>query len=116
MRNPRQPKRPKKEGVLFGRPQLSGVCIRVTVVKPKKPNSAFRKIAKVRLSNGREKTVYIPGEGHNLQEHSSVYVAGGPRNDLPGVNTKIVRGRGDAEGVKGRKRGRSRYGVPKPKS
>lgn len=116
MRKPRQPKRPKKEGVMFGRPQLSGVCVRVTVTKPKKPNSAFRKIAKVRLSNGKEKTVYIPGEGHNLQEHSSVHIIGKPRNDLPGVSTMIVRGRGDTEGVKDRKRGRSKYGAPKPKA
>jgi small subunit ribosomal protein S12 len=101
---------------MCGRPQLSGVCVRVGVVKPKKPNSAFRKIARVRLSTGRERTVYIAGEGHNLQEHSSVYIEGGKRNDLIGVRAKVVRGRGDAAGVKNRKRARSRYGVARPKA
>lgn len=88
-----------------------GVCLKVTTTTPKKPNSALRKIARVRLSNGMEVTAYIPGEGHNLQEHSIVMIRGGRVKDLPGVRYHIVRGVYDASGVEGRKRGRSLYGV-----
>ena len=92
-----------------------GVCIKVTTVTPKKPNSALRKVARVRLTNGMEVTAYIPGEGHNLQEHSVVVIRGGRVKDLPGVRYHIVRGVLDTEGVQGRKQGRSRYGARKPK-
>ncbi len=98
-----------------GAPQRRGVCTQVRTMTPKKPNSALRKIARVRLSNGREVTAYIPGEGHNLQEHSVVLVRGGKIKDLPGVRYHIVRGVLDASGVSGRARGRSRYGTKKPK-
>jgi small subunit ribosomal protein S12 len=91
------------------------VCLRVFTRTPKKPNSALRKVARVRLSNGREITAYIPGEGHNLQEHSIVLVRGGRVKDLPGVKYHIVRGALDAAGVEGRRQSRSRYGVRKPK-
>lgn len=113
MRRGRQRKRPLKVGNF---PQQSGVCTRVTVTKPKKPNSALRKIARVRLSNKLEVTAYIPGEGHNLQEHSSVLVAGLRRKDLPGVSRGIIRGTRDTQGVKNRKKSRSRYGAPMPKA
>lgn len=93
-----------------------GVCLKVTTTTPKKPNSALRKIARVRLSNGQEVTAYIPGMGHNLQEHSIVLVRGGRVKDLAGVRYTIVRGVYDAQGVDGRKQGRSRYGAKKPKS
>src|SRR5688572_20225953 len=96
-------------------PQKRGVCTRVYTTTPKKPNSALRKVARVRLSNGQEVTAYIPGEGHNLQEHSIVMIRGGRVKDLPGVRYHIVRGRYDASGVEGRNRGRSRYGSKKPK-
>ena len=92
-------------------PQRRGVCTRVATVTPKKPNSALRKIARVRLTNGMEVTTYIPGEGHNLQEHSVVLVRGGRVKDLPGVRYKVVRGTLDAAGVSDRKQARSRYGV-----
>jgi small subunit ribosomal protein S12 len=92
-------------------PQRRGVCTRVATVTPKKPNSALRKIARVRLTNGLEVTSYIPGEGHNLQEHSVVLVRGGRVKDLPGVRYKVVRGALDAAGVSDRKQGRSLYGV-----
>lgn len=98
-----------------GAPQRRGVCIRVATTTPKKPNSALRKIARVRLSNGIEVTAYIPGEGHNLQEHSVVLVRGGRVKDLPGVRYHIIRGVLDADGVGGRRRGRSRYGTKKPR-
>lgn len=94
-------------------PQRRGVCTQVRTAMPKKPNSALRKIARVRLSNGIEVTAYIPGEGHNLQEHSVVLVRGGRVKDLPGVRYHIVRGTLDAAGVDGRKRGRSQYGAKK---
>lgn len=97
-----------------GAPQLRGVCTRVGTITPKKPNSALRKIARVRLSNGIEVTAYIPGEGHNLQEHSVVLVRGGRVKDLPGVRYHIVRGVLDASGVEGRRQGRSQYGAKKP--
>jgi small subunit ribosomal protein S12 len=98
---------------LQGNPQKRGVCIQVRTVSPKKPNSALRKVARVRLTNGREVTAYIPGEGHNLQEHSVVLVRGGRVKDLPGVRYHIVRGTLDAAGVEGRKQGRSKYGTKK---
>jgi len=98
-----------------GAPQKRGVCIQVKTVTPKKPNSALRKIAKVRLSNGAEVNAYIPGEGHNLQEHSVVLVRGGRVKDVPGVRYHIIRGTLDTEGVANRKRGRSRYGAKKSK-
>ena len=97
-------------------PQRRGVCLRVYTMTPKKPNSALRKIARVRLSNGKEITSYIPGEGHNLQEHSIVLVEGGRVRDLPGVRYHIVRGALDATGVEGRRKARSKYGSKKPKS
>lgn len=97
-------------------PQKRGVCTRVFTQTPKKPNSALRKVARVRLTNGLEVTTYIPGEGHNLQEHSVVLVRGGRVPDLPGVRYHIIRGSLDAQGVKGRQRSRSKYGVKKPKA
>ena len=99
-----------------GSPQKRGVCTVVRTMTPKKPNSALRKIARVRLTNGIEVTAYIPGEGHNLQEHSVVLVRGGRVKDLPGVRYHIVRGTLDAAGVEGRRQGRSKYGAKKPKS
>ena len=96
-----------------GSPQKRGVCIQVRTVTPKKPNSALRKVARVRLTNGIEVTAYIPGEGHSLQEHSVVLVRGGRVKDLPGVRYHIVRGALDSEGVANRKRGRSKYGTRK---
>ena len=97
-------------------PQKRGVCVRVYTVTPKKPNSALRKVARVRLSSGIEVTAYIPGVGHNLQEHSIVLVRGGRVKDLPGVRYKIIRGALDTQGVKNRKQARSRYGAKKEKS
>jgi len=99
-----------KAPVLESCPQKRGVCLQVKTQTPKKPNSALRKIARVRLSNGKEVTAYIPGEGHNLQEHSIVLVRGGRVRDLPGVRYKVVRGTLDTMGVDGRKQGRSKYG------
>ena len=96
-------------------PFKRGVCLKVTTTTPKKPNSALRKIARVRLSNGQEVTAYIPGEGHNLQEHSVVMVRGGRVKDLPGVRYHIVRGVFDTQGVDGRRKSRSSYGVKRPK-
>jgi small subunit ribosomal protein S12 len=96
-----------------GSPQKRGVCTKVATVTPKKPNSALRKIARVRLSNSIEVTAYIPGEGHNLQEHSVVLIRGGRVKDLPGVRYHIVRGTLDTQGVNGRKQGRSKYGTKK---
>jgi small subunit ribosomal protein S12 len=104
-----------KSPALGGNPQKRGVCIRVSTMTPKKPNSALRKIARVRLTNGAEVTSYIPGEGHNLQEHSVVLVRGGRVKDLPGIRYKIIRGTLDAQGVENRKKARSRYGVKRPK-
>ena len=102
-----------KSPVLEKCPQKQGVCLQVRTMTPKKPNSALRKISRVRLSNGKEVTVYIPGEGHNLQEHSIVLVRGGRVRDLPGVRYQVVRGSRDALGVDGRKQSRSRYGAKK---
>ncbi|PJA47362.1 30S ribosomal protein S12 [Candidatus Uhrbacteria bacterium CG_4_9_14_3_um_filter_36_7] len=99
-----------------GCPFMRGVCVKVTTATPKKPNSAIRKIARVRLSNGTEVTAYIPGEGHTLQEHSIVLIRGGRVKDLPGVRYHIVRGTYDTQGVEGRKRGRSKYGSKRPKA
>ena len=96
-------------------PQRRGVCLRVFTMTPKKPNSALRKVARVRLTNGREVNAYIPGEGHTLQEHSVVLVRGGRVKDLPGVRYHIVRGTLDATGVEGRNRGRSKYGAKRPR-
>ena len=98
-----------------GSPFKRGVCLKVTTTTPKKPNSALRKIARVRLTNGMEVTAYIPGVGHNLQEHSVVMIRGGRVKDLPGVRYHIVRGKLDASGVEGRKRGRSKYGAKRSK-
>jgi small subunit ribosomal protein S12 len=101
---------------LEGSPQRRGVCTRVSTLTPKKPNSALRKVARVRLTNGAEVTAYIPGIGHNLQEHSVVLVRGGRIKDLPGVRYHIVRGALDTAGVQNRNQGRSKYGSKKPKS
>lgn len=97
-------------------PQKRGVCVRVYTTTPKKPNSALRKVARVRLTNGIEVTAYIPGIGHNLQEHSIVLIRGGRVKDLPGVRYHIIRGTLDAAGVKNREQGRSKYGAKRPKS
>ena len=99
-----------------GSPQKRGVCVQVKTTTPKKPNSALRKIAKVRLANGMEVTAYIPGEGHELQEHSVVLIRGGRVKDLPGVRYHIVRGTLDADGVAGRRKGRSKYGAKRPRA
>ncbi len=104
-----------KSPALKGAPQARGVCTRVFTVTPKKPNSALRKVARVKLSTGIEVTAYIPGEGHNLQEHSVVLVRGGKVKDLPGVKYHIVRGALDAAGVENRKQSRSLYGTKRPK-
>ena len=117
VKKPRQVQRSKpKHPAMQGCPQKRGVCTVVKTMTPKKPNSALRKIARVRLSTGTEVTAYIPGEGHNLQEHSIVLVRGGRVKDLPGVRYKIIRGSLDTQGVKNRKQARSRYGAKKEKS
>jgi small subunit ribosomal protein S12 len=116
VRKPRKQKRVKSKTPLLEQcPQKRGVCLQVKTVTPKKPNSALRKVARVRLSNGKEVTAYIPGEGHNLQEHSIVLVRGGRVRDLPGVRYKIVRGVLDTIGVTDRRQARSRYGAKRPK-
>lgn len=116
IRRPRKPQKAKsKVKDLVASPQKRGVCLNVRTVTPKKPNSALRKVARVRLSNGNEVTAYIPGEGHNLQEHSIVLVRGGRVRDLPGVRYHIVRGALDTLAVDGRKQGRSKYGAKKGK-
>jgi small subunit ribosomal protein S12 len=116
IRKPRKPLLKRNKVPALGAcPQRRGVCTRVTTTTPKKPNSALRKIARVRLTNGYEVAAYIPGEGHNLLEHSVVLIRGGRVKDLPGVRYHIVRGTLDTQGVKNRKRGRSKYGVKKPK-
>ena len=104
-----------KTPILEECPQRRGVCLSVTTTSPKKPNSAMRKIARIRLTNKQEGTVYIPGEGHNLQEHSSVLIRGGRVKDLPGVRYHIIRGALDTAGVAKRKQSRSKYGVKRPK-
>ena len=117
VRKGRQDKPTKgKTPALKGAPQRRGVCTRVYTNTPKKPNSALRKVARVRLTGGVEVTAYIPGEGHNLQEHSIVLVRGGRVKDLPGVRYHIVRGTLDASGVQGRNKSRSKYGTKKPKA
>lgn len=116
IRKPRELKKKRsKSPALKGAPQRRGVCIQVRTMTPKKPNSALRKVARVRLTNGEEVTAYIPGEGHNLQEHSIVLVRGGRVKDLPGTRYHIVRGALDTQGVQNRKRSRSKYGTKKPK-
>ena len=111
----KSPVKKSKCPALMACPQRKGVCTRVYTQTPKKPNSALRKIARVRLTNGIEVTAYIPGEGHNLQEHSIVLVRGGRVKDLPGVRYHIVRGTQDASGVDARRQGRSKYGAKRPK-
>jgi len=111
----KQIKKKSKRPDLESCPQKRGVCLQVMTRTPKKPNSALRKVARVRLSNGREITAYIPGEGHNLQEHSIVLVRGGRVRDLPGVRYHIVRGTLDTLGVENRRQGRSKYGAKSPK-
>ena len=116
VRNPRRtPKRKSKVRDLEASPQKRGVCLQVKTVTPKKPNSALRKVTRVRLSNGKEVTAYIGGEGHNLQEHSIVLVRGGRVRDLPGVRYHVIRGGRDTLGVDGRKQGRSKYGTKRGK-
>jgi len=116
LRKKRQPKKRKtKAPALQKCPQKRGICTKVYTTTPKKPNSALRKVARVRLSNGYEVTSYIPGEGHNLQEHSVVFIRGGRVKDLPGVRYHTERGRGDLQGVNKRKQARSRYGAKKQK-
>jgi len=105
-----------KSPALRGAPQRRGVCVRVYTTTPKKPNSALRKVARVRLTNGIEVTAYIPGIGHNLQEHSIVLVRGGRVKDLPGVRYHIIRGTLDSVGVQNRRQGRSKYGAKQPKA
>ena len=113
----REPLRSKtKSPALEGSPQKRGVCMQVKTMTPKKPNSALRKIARVRLSNGMEVTTYIPGIGHNLQEHSIVLIRGGRVKDLPGVRYHVIRGTLDTLGVDGRRQGRSKYGAKRPKA
>lgn len=107
----RKPKTKSKSAVLGNCPQKRGVCVIVKTTTPKKPNSALRKIARVRLTNDKEVTAYIPGEGHNLQEHSIVIIRGGRVRDLPGVRYHVVRGRLDCAGVENRKKSRSKYGT-----
>jgi len=116
VRNARQPRASRNKGpAMQGCPQKRGVCTRVYTTTPKKPNSALRKVAKVRLTNGYEVVTYIPGEGHNLQEHSVVMIRGGRVKDLPGVRYHIIRGTLDTQGVKDRRQRRSKYGAKRPK-
>ena len=116
IRKPRKVKKTKSDvPALVGSPQKRGVCTRVYTTTPKKPNSAMRKVARVRLTKGKEVNAYIPGEGHNLQEHSIVLVRGGRVKDLPGVRYHIVRGALDTAGVEGRLQRRSKYGAKRPK-
>lgn len=116
VRKPRRDKRRiNKVPALAQNPQKRGVCIRVYTTTPKKPNSALRKVARVRLTNGHEVTSYIGGEGHNLQEHSVILIRGGRVKDLPGVRYHTVRGALDTQGVRDRKKGRSKYGAKRPK-
>lgn len=117
IRKPRRKQVSKsKSPALKSCPQRRGVCTRVYTTTPKKPNSALRKVARVRLTHGFEVTSYIPGEGHNLQEHSIVYIRGGRVKDLPGVRYHVVRGTADTQGVDGRKQRRSKYGTKRPKA
>jgi small subunit ribosomal protein S12 len=117
VRKGREPIRKKEKApALQGSPQKRGVCIRVYTTTPKKPNSALRKVARIRLTNGIEVTTYIPGIGHNLQEHSIVLIRGGRVKDLPGVRYHVIRGTQDTAGVQDRRQGRSLYGAKRPKS
>nr|WDD58085.1 ribosomal protein S12 [Thismia panamensis] len=116
LRKKRKPKKTKAEHALMACPQRRGTCIRVYTRSPKKPNSAVRKVARVRLTSKIEVTAYIPGIGHNVREHSIVLIRGGKIKDLPGVNYHIIRGALDTAGVKDRKKGRSKYGVKKKKN
>ena len=117
VRKGRSPKVSKtKAPALKANPQQRGVCTRVYTTTPKKPNSALRKVARVKLSNGTEVTAYIPGEGHNLQEHNSVLIRGGRVKDLPGVRYHIIRGTLDSQGVNARRQSRSKYGAKRPKN
>ena len=111
-----KPKSKSKSPALQGCPQKRGVCVRVYTTTPKKPNSALRKVARVRLTNGIEVTTYIPGIGHNLQEHSVVLIRGGRVKDLPGVRYHVIRGALDAAGVEDRRKSRSKYGTKRPKT
>jgi small subunit ribosomal protein S12 len=114
---PGHPDLPQRTRILRkGSPQRRGVCTQVKTVTPKKPNSALRKVARVRLTNGIEVTAYIPGIGHNLQEHSVVLIRGGRVKDLPGIRYHIIRGTLDAQGVQNRRQGRSKYGAKRPKA
>ena len=116
VRKPRKPVKTKSKSVAMqSSPQKRGVCTRVYTTTPKKPNSALRKVAKIRLTNQREIIAYIPGEGHNLQEHSVVLIRGGRVRDLPGVRYHVLRGVLDTQGVKDRKQSRSKYGAKRPK-
>jgi small subunit ribosomal protein S12 len=116
IRNPRRPVLARNKVPALGEcPQKRGVCTRVYTTTPKKPNSALRKVARVRLTNGFEVTSYIPGEGHNLQEHSVVMIRGGRVKDLPGVRYHVIRGALDTQGVKDRRQRRSKYGAKRPK-
>jgi small subunit ribosomal protein S12 len=116
VRSPRKPQvKRNKVPAMEACPQKRGVCTRVYTTTPKKPNSALRKVARIRLTNGFEVTGYIPGEGHNLQEHSVVMIRGGRVKDLPGVRYHIIRGTLDTQGVKDRKQNRSKYGAKRPK-
>ena len=116
VRKPRVPQTSRpKHPALHGCPQKKGVCLQVKIMTPKKPNSALRKVARVRLTNGLEVTSYIPGVGHNLQEHSIVMIRGGRVKDLPGIRYHIIRGTLDTAGVAGRKQSRSKYGAKAPK-
>ena len=110
-----KPTYPSKSPALVACPQRRGICTKVTTMKPRKPNSSMKKVARVRLSSGKEVTVYIPGEGHNLQEHSVVLIEGGGVKDLPGINYRIIRGTLDTAGVRDRLQGRSKYGAKRPK-
>ena len=105
-----------KTPALTKSPQKKGICVKIFLRTPKKPNSALRKLAKLRLTNGKKIDAYIPGEGHNLQEYSNVLIRGGRVKDLPGIKYKIIRGKFDLQGIKNRKNGRSKYGTKKPKS
>ncbi len=117
VKKPRKSQKAKSKSILLDScPQKRGVCLSVTTTTPKKPNSALRKIARVKLSNGQETTCYIPGEGHNLQEHNVVLVRGGRVPDLPGVRYHIIRGALDTGAVAKRKQGRSKYGAKRPKN
>jgi small subunit ribosomal protein S12 len=117
IRKPRvRKRRVVKRPALMACSQRRGVCLRVYTTTPKKPNSALRKVCRVRLTNGKEITAYVGGEGHNLQEHSIVLVCGASRKDLPGVRYRVIRGCLDASGVSARRKGRSKYGAKKPKS